>query len=424
MRTRFVRAARASLEPSPRRGEGLGEGRIALLLPCLLLLAVLLPSGRAGAAGGPLHVRANEAFAPCLRPALQAFSRESGLSVVVDVGEPDPPRGADVVVGDDSEITRMLEGGVADVGTAFDLGSLPWVVVVPAGSPAGALSALAPERVAVLGGAAGRAARSSLQGVDPERLSLSRDAEELRTARYALVPRSLAGPGEHRPSRVRPLVATAVLVTGSPRAADARRLLSFLGSDRARRFLTPCLDAMPVAVGAARASAVSGTAASYARSVVDWWLPECSLTHNGYNDPGQVLGSPDAARLEVRENFRGIMSLGQGGYVTVDLEDTAIDGPGPDLRVYQAVGTEPVTLYAATGAQGPFVIVGLRVDCGERTPGFQNLVRHCDFDLRGTGLAEARYMKLEDGEIYPCLAGGTVTEGADIDAIEILNKKP
>jgi hypothetical protein len=33
-------------------------------------------------------------------------------------------------------------------------------------------------------------------------------------------------------------------------------------------------------------------------------------------------------------------------------------------------------------------------------------------------------MKVEDGEIYPCLAGGTVTEGADIDAIEILNKKP
>jgi hypothetical protein len=344
--------------------------------------------------------------------------------VVVDVGEPDPPRGADLVVGDDSEITRMLEGGVADVGTAFDLGSLPWVVVVPAGSPAGALSALAPERVAVLGGAAGRAARSSLQGVDPERLRLSRDAEELRTARYALVPRSLAGPGEHRPSSVRPLVATAALVTESPRAVDARRLLSFLRSERARRFLVPCLDAMPVAAAAARASAASGTAASYARSVVDWWLPECSLTHNGYNDPGQVLGSPDAARLEVRENFRGFMSLGQGGYVTVDLEDTAVDGPGPDLRVYQAVGTEPVTLYAATGAQGPFVIVGLRVDCGERSPGFENLVRHCDFDLRGTGLAEARYMKVEDGEIYPCLAGGTVTEGADIDAIEILNKKP
>jgi len=426
VRKRFVRSAGASSNPSPRRGEGLGEGRIPPPLLILLLLAALASDARAGAgaASGAIHVRANEAFAPCLGPALQAFSRESGLSVIVDVGEPDPTRGADVVVGDDSELTRMLEGGVADLDTTVDLGALPWVLVVPAGSPAGALSALAPERVAVLGGAAGRAARSSLQGMSPERLRVSRDAGELQSAPYALVPRSLAGPGEHRPSSVRPLIATAALIGESPRAADARRLLSFLRSERARRFLTPCLDAMPVAAGTAGASAASATAASYARSVVDWWLPDCSLTRNGYNDPSQVLGSPDAARLEVREHFRGIMSLGQGGYVTVDLGDTAIDGPGPDLRVYQAVGTEPVTLYAATGAQGPFVLVGLRVDCGERTPGFENLVRHCDFELRGTGLAEARYLKVEDGEIYPCLAGGTNTEGADIDAIEILNQKP
>jgi hypothetical protein len=377
-----------------------------------------------GDANSSLHVRANEAFAPCLGPALQAFSRESGLSVVVDVGEPDPPRGADVVVGDDSEMTRMLEGGVADLATNFDLGALPWVLVVPTGSPAGALSALAPERVAVLGGAAGRAARSSLQGVSPERLRVSRDAGELRSAPYALVPRSLAGPGEHRPSSVRPLIATAALIAESPRAADARLLLSFLRSERARRFLAPCLDAMPVAAGAAGASAASATAASYARSIVDWWLPDCSLTYNGYNDPAQVVGAPDAVALGGKDAYRGIMSLGQAGYVTVDLGDTAVDGPGADLRVYQMTGSEPVSLYAATGAQGPFVLVGLRVDCGVRTPGMGNQNRHCDFDLRGSGLAEARYLKVEDGEIYPCLAGGTITEGADIDAIEILNKKP
>jgi hypothetical protein len=49
---------------------------------------------------------------------------------------------------------------------------------------------------------------------------------------------------------------------------------------------------------------------------------------------------------------------------------------------------------------------------------------HCDFDLHGAGLAEARYFKIEDGEIYPCLERGTVTEGGDIDAIQILNQKP
>jgi hypothetical protein len=62
------------------------------------------------------------------------------------------------------------------------------------------------------------------------------------------------------------------------------------------------------------------------------------------------------------------------------------------------------------------------VPCRTRSPGL--LSNHCDFDLRTGGLAEARYFKIEDGEIYPCLAGGTLTEGADIDAIEILNLKP
>ena len=67
-------------------------------------------------------------------------------------------------------------------------------------------------------------------------------------------------------------------------------------------------------------------------------------------------------------------------------------------------------------------MVGLRVPCGERTGGgiFSN---HCDFDLRAGGVASARYLKIEDGEIFPCLARGTVTEGADIDAVEILGAR-
>ena len=110
--------------------------------------------------------------------------------------------------------------------------------------------------------------------------------------------------------------------------------------------------------------------------------------------------------------------------MTVDMGDTAVDGPGADIRVYQVTGNEPVTLYAATSAQGPFTLVALREDCGTRVPGADNWERYCNFNLRDAGMAEARYFKIEDGEIYPCLAGGTVTEGADIDAIEILNKKP
>ena len=47
---------------------------------------------------------------------------------------------------------------------------------------------------------------------------------------------------------------------------------------------------------------------------------------------------------------------------------------------------------------------------------------HCDFDLRDAGLSMARFVKVEDGEIYPCLAGGTLTEGADLDAVQTLNR--
>jgi len=397
--------------------------RVASAMAAVLLLANPGTIAPARADRGAVHLRTNEAFAPCLAPAAQAFSRESGLAVVVDVGDLDPPRGADVVIGDDSEMTRLLEGGVADLATSFDLGSLPWVLVVPAGSPAGSLSALAPHRVAVMGGRASRAARESLQGLPAERVRVSRSVEELRQAPYALVPRSLAGPGEQRPSTVRPLVAVAAVITGAPHLPGAQALLAFLRSDRARRLLVPCLDAAPEPrVKASAAGSVSAPA--FAQSVVDWWLPECTLTHNGYNDPNQVLGPPDAIKLAEKDAYHGMMSLGQGGYVTVDMGDTAVDGKGPDLRVYQGTGTEPVTLYAARSAQGPFTLVALREDCGDRVPGFGNFERSCDFDLRAAGLTEARYLKIEDGEIYPCLAGGTITEGADIDAIEILNKKP
>jgi hypothetical protein len=173
----------------------------------------------------------------------------------------------------------------------------------------------------------------------------------------------------------------------------------------------------PVSTASARGAAV------YAQSVVDWWMPACSLARNRYVDPNESLGPPDAVNLGGQDNYLGFISLGQGGYVTVDMGAAFTDGEGADVRVYQTVSGagEPVTLYASASAQGPFTLVGLRVPCGERSPGlFSN---HCDFDLRAGGVASARYLKIEDGEIYPCLASGTVTEGADIDAVEILGPR-
>jgi hypothetical protein len=378
-------------------------------------VAVLVSLGAAATspAAETLHVRASEAFAPCLRPALEAFSRETGLAAVLDTGAPDPPQGASLVVGDDSEMTRLLEGGRAEVRTAADLGDLPWVTVAPAGAQVRSLASVTGAKVAVLGGAAGRVARESLSGLAPGSLIVSRDPAELSSAAYALLPRSLAGPGDHARADVTPLVATAAVVVGTPQEAQARRLLAFLQGAKARGLLSACLDARPTAAGAV------GAAAPYATAVADWWVPACSLARNGYNNPSELVGPPDAVNLGGRDNYRGLISLGQGGWVTVDMGATVTNGPGADVRVYQATSNEPVTVYASTSAAGPFTLIGFRQPCGGR--GLGTFSNFCEFDLAVGPLAEARFLKIEDGEIYPCLSGDTLTEGADIDAVQALN---
>ena len=108
--------------------------------------------------------------------------------------------------------------------------------------------------------------------------------------------------------------------------------------------------------------------------------------------------------------------------MTVDMEACAQDLPGPDVRVHQFVSQEFVTLYAGGSPNGPFQLLGYRVRCGNRVPGFPQR-RTCDFDLGAAEVQEARYFKVEDGELYPFCPGDTPSEGADIDAVEILNLK-
>ena len=388
----------------------------------VLAAASVLAAGASGAAPGPqpVIVRASAAFAPLVEPALAAFTRETGLRATLEVKDPDPAAGADLVVGDDLELRRVLEGGTADLATAADLGYVPWVLVAPAGAPAEVRAAAQQaDRLLVLGGPLGREARAAFGGLPAGRLKASLDAIELRGARYALVPRTLAGGGEQRPAGVRPLVAVAAVVVDSPNAAGARQLLAFLQGAGGRRALAPYVSTA-AEVGASDTIGVRQSATSGA-SVVDYWLPRCTLEHNGYNDAGRVLGPPDAVFLGVKDQFTGIMSLGQGGYVVIDMGVTVTDAAGADVRVFQMASNEPVTLYASTSAQGPFTLVGLQVACGTRSGG-GIAAGHCDFDLKDAGLASARYLKIEDGEVYPCLKGGTITEGADIDAIQTLNQ--
>lgn len=168
----------------------------------------------------------------------------------------------------------------------------------------------------------------------------------------------------------------------------------------------------------------AGAGNRYAKAVVESFLTECSLRHNSYNDPDEVLGAPDAGRLTNAPFVGyGFMSLGEKGHVTVDMERCALDTPGPDIRVWQTVSVEPVTLYVAGQPQGPFILVGDRVRCGTREPGGP-FSGYCEFDLADAEIREARYLRVEDGEHYPCEQADTDSEGADLDAVQILHLKP
>ena len=162
------------------------------------------------------------------------------------------------------------------------------------------------------------------------------------------------------------------------------------------------------------------TSDPYAKSVVGFWVPATCLAVNSYNDPEEALGPPDAGQLPNNAYF-GFVSLGDGGFVDVDMEGCAIDAEGADVRVLQSVSSEPVTLYASSSPEGPWVLVESRKPCGQRNPG--TFSRRCEFDLAAAGIEEARYLRVQDGELFPC-PGGTDTEGADIDAVQILSVKP
>jgi hypothetical protein len=159
----------------------------------------------------------------------------------------------------------------------------------------------------------------------------------------------------------------------------------------------------------------TGVAGAHAVAVKNSWIPRCSLAVNAFNDPAESLGAPNAAGFGPIY-YTGMVSLGFGGYVTLDFGGCITDRAGNDIRVYQAVSKEPVTVYVSDSAEGPFTLVEPRKPCGERVNRVQG---YCDFDLAAAGVTKARYVRVEDGELYPC-PGGTQSEGADLDAVAIL----
>jgi len=156
----------------------------------------------------------------------------------------------------------------------------------------------------------------------------------------------------------------------------------------------------------------------YGVAVAEWWIPASSLAQNIYNNPQEAVGAPNAAGFGP-SNYTGFVSLGYGGHVTVDLGGCVTDVAGNDLRIYQSVSSEPLSVYVSTSPEGPFTLLQpFFQDCGTRVQG-DAVKKYCDFDLASAAVQKARYVRVEDGEIYPCPCG-TASEGADLDAVQAL----
>lgn len=405
-----MQIARACLELAPTMT------RLVLAFVAALL-AALVATASSNHATRPLRVWVTPALQNCAASLFRSFSGSKGVSAVVQVSERPDLGNADILLGIDSEMTHVLEGGFGDERSAVRLGTVPWVLTLPSDEdPPPDLSRLAAtprSPVAILGGVVGREARAAL-ALQPESAIVSQDVTVLSSQGRAVLPRTLAvGRKQFLLQSLQPLTAVAVALSGTTRAEETRSLLEFLSGSTAGRAFEACGGA-PAWEAAEQASEMDS---AYAQAVLDWWVPGCSLAHNSYSNPQEVLGRPDAASTGGRDRYRGMISLGQGGWVVVDMGEEILDRPGAEVRVYQTTSGEPVSLYAADLPAGPFRLVGLMRPCGIPSAVFSN---HCDFDFAAGGVSKARYLRVEDGEIYPCLAGTTSSEGADIDAVSSL----
>ena len=202
-----------------------------------LLAALLLAAGPE-----PVAVRASEALVPCVLAAGKAFQQATGRAVAVEAGL----RGGqpDVILAFGVEMTRAVEGGTAADGSEVRVARIPWVLSLPAGNPAGIHTLQDLDRdgleVGVWAGPAAYEARRAVDGMRSARVREQEDIDLLRRAPVALVPLSIAGPGERVKVDLPALVAEAALARGARHLDAARQLLRFLGSEDGQKAFASC----------------------------------------------------------------------------------------------------------------------------------------------------------------------------------------
>lgn len=159
-----------------------------------------------------------------------------------------------------------------------------------------------------------------------------------------------------------------------------------------------------VPAGAARAAGLPSDA--FAASVVT----SIGAGVNG-GDPLDVLGLPDSI-------FASFDNVGSNpGAVTVAFagDVKVVDGPGHDvaIHVFDFVVRENERFNVFVSQDGvAFILIGNAIPIS--TQGGSEVV---SFDLNGTGLAEASYIRIENGRID----FANSFEGPEIDAIEALH---
>ena len=129
---------------------------------------------------------------------------------------------------------------------------------------------------------------------------------------------------------------------------------------------------------------------------------------NLYTNPREALGAPNWGYLS-DGSFSGFVSLGPAGYIVLKMGVDVIDGPGHDIRIYQAVSDEDTAVYVTDDyLSSPFKYLGTQA-CGVT----------CNFDLSGSGYSKIRYVMVKDMTLSDCYE----TPGPDIDAVEAINYK-
>jgi hypothetical protein len=215
-------------------------------LPVLVALLAATPA----AAPTPLRVKASPAVAPCVAAAALEYERSTGRKLAVEtgaLGSATSADGADVVVGADEELNRIIESGASHPDLDLDVARIPWVLVGAPGTAAPDLRALgrSATRVRTLSGVVAREAWRSLaqQGLAPERADRRADVRaplRLEPGEAAVVPLSLAGPGPVSSLSVPPITARALGVRASARKDAARAFLDFLAGGPGNEAFRAC----------------------------------------------------------------------------------------------------------------------------------------------------------------------------------------